>query len=108
MSLANDIVNCKVEDLDSLLKKNRPVTNMYLDSILVTNPSNYFKKANDYFNQDGSWLTLKGGNYDKGFYEYYITYKVGEYKGISFTFVKKKENWILIEILPKNSIDFIK
>jgi hypothetical protein len=50
LNLANDIVNCSVEDLDSLLEKNRPVTDFYLDSVLVNKPSQYFKSSKDFFN----------------------------------------------------------
>lgn len=108
LNLANDIVNCSVEDLDSLLEKNRPVTDFYLDSVLVNKPSQYFKSSKDFFNQKENYLTLKGGNYKKGFLEYYINYNLNESKSIKFTFIKKKEKWILIDIFPNYNIDFIR
>lgn len=108
LNLANEIVNCSVEDLDSLLEKNRPVTDFYLDSVLVNKPSQYFKSSKDFFNQKENYLTLKGGNYKKGFLEYYINYNLNEGKSIKFTFIKKKEKWILIDIFPNYNIDFIR
>lgn len=108
LDLAEDIVNCSVEDLDSILEKNRPVTDFYLDSVLVNKPSQYFKSSKDFFNQKENYLTLKGGNYKKGFLEYYINYNVNEGKQIEFIFVKKNEKWILIKVFPKYNIDFIR
>ncbi|BCY27710.1 hypothetical protein [Flavobacterium okayamense] len=108
LDLAEDIVNCPVEDLDSILEKNRPVTDFYLDSVLVNKPSQYFKSSKDFFDQKENYLTLKGGNYKKGFLEYYINYNVKEGKQIEFIFVKKNEKWILIKVFPKYNIDFIR
>lgn len=106
LRLAKDIVNCNIEELDLLLENNRPITDLYLDSILKTKPSDYFRSSKSFFNQKASSLVLKGGNYNKGFLEYYINYSVKKHKFIEFTFIKKEERWKLVSILPQFSVNF--
>ena len=81
LNLANDIVNCSVEDLDSLLEKNRPVTDFYLDSVLVNKPSQYFKSSKDFKDAREIDVPFMANDVDKQILKDTSNYRVYDIQG---------------------------